>query len=770
MTTFRMHLLALAALAFTAADAAEYTWDGNGANALWSFAAGSGGNTNWVQPAPAAGSVLKNGDQLVFGGSQQLVNSNDYVGLSVSGITFKAGAGAFQLGGEALTLTGDLVNASTQQQWLSFAKLVVGSRQTWQAVSGSLLVDHFELGDHALTLVGTVTADVRGTLKVGVAGSGSLTAGRGSSLQTGGIWLAERAGSQGELMLDQGAYMIHYGQAYVGLRGSGTLTVRGGAQMLSQGGHLGRFAEGRGEALVTGSGSAWISATGQALEIGYEGEGRLVVEKGGRLTAQAVGMGKQGGRGTLSVQGAGTVAQVTQMAMNGNSLVTLADGAQWSGIGFTMGTASTEGLAQLRVNGGSMTLAGHLHIGSDSDASSLARLTLLDGRVSAPDVQVRNSGSLLLAAGTLEAGQLTLSPQAQFRWTGGELRLGNLLLVQQGAMGPQLGVCGGCSLAVMNTLTLESDGMLQLGAGASLTTPVLSLAGGRLQAHALDLDRVARLSGHGTVAARVQGGGWVDAAGRLTLGDADSDTGVDLHGRVTVSGGRLTLLDADLARLRGSVIVNEGTLDSLHGIHLTADGSMAIQAGSAHVSGAFVNDGHIEVYPMWDAHLRFHDAVSGVGSFTGLFSFDAGLAPGGADIGTLRFSSGVVGLGARSALTLDVGADGRADQLLLAGVGLGLGGDVVLRVDSGFSADAGATLQLVRGGALSGQPRFSVQGFDARRVDFSHFMQDGSVTISPVPEAPPSLMLLSGSLLLAGWLKRRQRREAQSSLNSGSGR
>lgn len=769
MSTSRKHLLALAALTFTAADAAEFTWDGNGTNALWSFAAGAGGNTNWVQLAPATGSVLKHGDPLVFAGNQRLQNTNDYVGLSVSGLMFKAGAGSFQLGGEALTLTGDLVNASTQQQRLSFAKLVVGSRQTWHAASGSLLVDDFELGDHALTLVGTVTADVRGTLKVGVAGSGSLTAGRGSSLQTGGVWLAERAGSQGEVMLDQGALMTNYGLAYVGLHGSATLTVRGGAQLLSQGGHLGRFADGRGDALLTGNGSTWVSATSQALEIGYQGQGSLRVEKGARLTAQVLGMGKQGGRGTLSVQDAGTVAQVARATLDGSSLLTLADGAQWSGIGFAMGTASHEGLAQLRVNGGSMTLTGQLVIGSDSDAGSLARLTLLDGRVSAPEVQLRNSGSLVLAAGTLEAGQLALSPQAQFRWTGGDLRLGNLLLAQQGAMGPQLSVCGGCSLAVMNTLTLRSDGMLQLGSGAGFTTPLLSLEGGRVQAHTLDLDRVGRLSGHGTVAARVQGGGWVDAAGRLTLGDADADAGVDLRGPVTASG-RLTLLDANLAELGGAVTVNDGTLDSLHGIHLRPGASLVVQAGSSHVAGDFVNDGRIEVYPMWDAHLSFHDAVSGNGSFTGAVSFDAGLAPGGADIGTLRFSSGIVGLGQRSVLTLDVGADGRADQLLLSAAGMGLGGELVLRFGSGFSADAGTTLQLIRGGALAGQPRFSVQGFDARRVDFSHFMQDGSVTISPVPEAPPSLMLLSGSLLLAGWLKRRQRREAQSSLNSGSAR
>jgi autotransporter-associated beta strand protein len=79
-----------------ATSAATFTWDGEGADAKWSAAA------NWAgDVAPAA-----TNDTLVFAGSANTATENDLVVSINAGpsITFAAGAGSFNLGGNAITL------------------------------------------------------------------------------------------------------------------------------------------------------------------------------------------------------------------------------------------------------------------------------------------------------------------------------------------------------------------------------------------------------------------------------------------------------------------------------------------------------------------------------------------------------------------------------------------------------------------------------------------------------------------------------------------
>lgn len=77
--------------------AAERTWTGGGSDALWSTAA------NWNTGVPVSG------DTLVFAGTTKLANTNDLpADTAFGGLAFAKGAGAFVLGGNALTLDGDL--------------------------------------------------------------------------------------------------------------------------------------------------------------------------------------------------------------------------------------------------------------------------------------------------------------------------------------------------------------------------------------------------------------------------------------------------------------------------------------------------------------------------------------------------------------------------------------------------------------------------------------------------------------------------------------
>jgi fibronectin-binding autotransporter adhesin len=102
---------AFARLSSQTAAAAQITWNGNGANALWTT------GSNWVGgTAPVSGV-----DSLAFDGSTRLANTNDLSNFSTTNIIFASTAGAFTLSGSSVTQNGILDNLSlTQTQTLNF--------------------------------------------------------------------------------------------------------------------------------------------------------------------------------------------------------------------------------------------------------------------------------------------------------------------------------------------------------------------------------------------------------------------------------------------------------------------------------------------------------------------------------------------------------------------------------------------------------------------------------------------------------------------------
>src|SRR5881409_3160682 len=80
------------------ASAAIQTWNGGGADDNWTSSA------NWLSgAAPVAG------DALVFDGLQRLTPNNNFAAASsFTGIGFAATAGGFTLGGNQITLSGDI--------------------------------------------------------------------------------------------------------------------------------------------------------------------------------------------------------------------------------------------------------------------------------------------------------------------------------------------------------------------------------------------------------------------------------------------------------------------------------------------------------------------------------------------------------------------------------------------------------------------------------------------------------------------------------------
>src|SRR6185369_10327211 len=87
------------------AAAAPSTWNGQGGDNNWST------GLNWSGGmAPTAGSLL------VFAGLTRLTPFNDLpAGTAVTGLTFAPTAGAFTLGGNGVTLAGDITDSATTQ-------------------------------------------------------------------------------------------------------------------------------------------------------------------------------------------------------------------------------------------------------------------------------------------------------------------------------------------------------------------------------------------------------------------------------------------------------------------------------------------------------------------------------------------------------------------------------------------------------------------------------------------------------------------------------
>ena len=163
-------LLAITGLAPLAP--AGQVWDGGGGNGLWSTAA------NWD-----ADTLPSFATPLAFGGLLQLASVNDAT-ASVAGLTFNAGAGAFTLSGNAITLDGGMTNSSANTQTVSFTAITLGSAQTFNASTADLTVTTgVDLGANTLTIDGANNTTLNGAL----IGTGGLTKNGTGILGLGGL-------------------------------------------------------------------------------------------------------------------------------------------------------------------------------------------------------------------------------------------------------------------------------------------------------------------------------------------------------------------------------------------------------------------------------------------------------------------------------------------------------------------------------------------------------------------------------------------------------
>ena len=388
------------------------------ANWAWDTAPGSGNfsDANWTSgniPGAGAGTPAS-ADSLYFGASSQQLLTNDFSGFTFNGLTFNSDAGNYTIGGNAITLGGDIVNNSASLQTINLNLALGAARNITTAAGGgdltlggniSGIYSLTNLGAGTLTLAGAntytnSTTVVGGTLnysgslnstaapffvnnaRLNISGSlninrfliGDLTGSAGAVYQTGGSVTLNQAAGTDNFRIGSGTN----GYGYYNFSG-GTLNVA--------------------QANVTSAGTRGDKTVG-VLDI-----------SGGTFTSSdrfAVGTGITAGRGVLNVSG-GTL----NFSTTANALSLIANGANAVGSGVTGILNVGGGTTAAQVIGPSTTTAGRgLVLAGVNITNSLAVANLLpNGTLTVNGVSATQASPTNLFnfnGGTLKATALNL--------------------------------------------------------------------------------------------------------------------------------------------------------------------------------------------------------------------------------------------------------------------------------------------------------------------------------------------------------------------------
>ena len=313
-------LAALLQALFTGAAAqAAGTWDGGGADDYW------GSATNWVDDVVPAFP-----EALTFAGSTRLSPTNNLEGATVTNITFAAGAGAFTLWGNPVTLGGNVAIA---------------------IASGSVT------NDQALNFPVTLSASP--TLSAAPAG-GSTTVGKGVLIVNGAI-----SGPFG---------LTSASRNYVQLNGENTYT--GDTLISAAAAGDGSFSIGHAGAF--GSGKLILGATPSSVQLWVQTVGNKTVTNNVEIRTQRFI--------TASYAVAGKAAG--NLTLSGNLFLNQGGGGQdfWCQTPLTLsGTVSGGGLNGFRMASGTVILQG---------ANTFTNHVLSNYALSVPTVNINSDAAL----------------------------------------------------------------------------------------------------------------------------------------------------------------------------------------------------------------------------------------------------------------------------------------------------------------------------------------------------------------------------------------
>jgi len=520
------------------AVAETLTWNGGFGSPFWS--ARFFGSSNWD-----GGAVPQDGDALVFAGHTGLVNNNNVVGLSLSGLSFAAGAGAFTLNGlvpsveTRFTLTGHLGNQSAKLQTINMGidASRSGSPMLWDGGSHGLLVNgHLNLAHLTTVTLANQTTLTDSSFVVGMSGQSTLNISSGSRVnsQSGAIGEGSSSSDGSVNVTGVNSLLADSGNLRVGLNGGGRLAIDSGGRVTSTYGTLGQQPQGRGTAAVTGANSAWIVA--RTLVVGAEGRGTLSILDGALVSSD---LAKIGGRGRVSVTGAHS-RWLIDGALNidsgggGESEFNVHDGGFVSSGDATVGQ---DGRAIIFVGTNARwAIAGHLALGFNAQAS----MAITDGgQVTSSSAALGNGG---VGTASNHVGRVTIAGPGSAWINAGRLDIGN----------------SGTRIA---SLVIEAGGTAAAGSLVIGNVGVLDLNGGTLQIHD----------------AAVQGAGqfnWASGTLRFTNAGATLGAGaLQLGSITTLPGGK--------------------ALEFSHSFAVGSGNQLLLAGGTLGGSGSLLNDGHV---------------------------------------------------------------------------------------------------------------------------------------------------------------------------------
>jgi fibronectin-binding autotransporter adhesin len=460
------------------------SWTGLGSDNFWSSGA------NWSTATPSAG------DLLVFDGTTRINNTNNLAAnTQFAGITYDVSAGAFTNSGNAVNLTGGIVNNSTNTQTIKLPLVFDGGNRTINAASGALVIS------------GPIS-DTNGTWGLIKSGAGTLTLGGTTANTYSGLTTV----NAGELDLNKTA-----GQNAVG----GDLSVNNGATVrLLASEQIGNTAN------VTVNNGGQFNLNGFAETVGGMVNAGSLAVGGGALTV------------SQTLQNSGTVTLTAGGAVAGGVLSNLSSGSV-SGSGF---------IKSFMVNQGAMNFGGTISNNLLQTAGSF----VLNGNATITGNAMLNGGSIELAGDALTYNSLTIGSSAVLQNGGSGAAIMNGNVTNSGLVNFFVSNETTVNGNVVNSGEWDQTGVINgnlVNSGSftwltwlySGSTP--HLTGGLINSGSMDLNSTyaeqidGSVTNTGTITLHgAIGGSYLQTAGRFYL-----DTAGTINGAATVTGGSFDL-------------------------------------------------------------------------------------------------------------------------------------------------------------------------------------------------------------------------------------
>lgn len=565
---FRNHILT-AALGMTAATApaANLTWNGSASN-LWS-------GSNWSGGSPVSSGT----DTLFFQGSGNLANTNNLTGYTAAGtaaITFNSGAGSFVLGGNGITLEGNIVNSSTNLQTVNLDLAVSAVRTvTTTAGGGNVTLGGSISGAGGLSLTsnGVLTLSGSNSYSGGTtlsAAGAVLRVSNNHALGTGGITFGSLGSIQAVdndvTLANSGTYTLLTASGSQSLTFTGKLTgATGGSRDIAN-----NIAAGKSLTLTNIDISAQaatraltITGTGNTNVVGTIANGNAT---NGQLTISNTGVTTLSGTNTytsLTTASAGTLVFARTSALyNSNTAnwtagrIAVANGAT---LAFNVGGAgefTTGNVTTLLTNLAASSAANNgMNAGAilGFDTSNAA-----GGSFTIADVIADTTGAAGGARGLAKLGTGALVLSASNSYTGGTTLKGGAIVANSAAsLGAESGALTFAASGTLQSAAAYSTSrqtVVNANATAAIDTQshTLTQSGGisgsgnivKLGSGTLALTGSSSLTGSATVNAGtllVSGNGSINAVSGASVTGAASrfryDSTTGLSRNVTVSGG-----------------------------------------------------------------------------------------------------------------------------------------------------------------------------------------------------------------------------------------